>query len=62
MDNKPSQGFIREKQLRPARVPIAHSTLWQMVKDGRFPPPVKLSTRVTAWRISDVEEWERSHA
>lgn len=50
-------GFIRERQLRPSIIPIAHSSLWRMVKDGRFPRPVKLSERVTAWKTDDVIAW-----
>lgn len=52
-----SIGFLRERQIRPAMVPIAHSTLWQWVKEGKFPQPVSLSPRVTAWRVSDVQAW-----
>ena len=50
-------GFIRERQLRPHIIPVAHSTLWRMVKDGSFPAPIKLSERVTAWRIDEVMAW-----
>ena len=51
------RGFIRERQLRPAIIPIEHSTLWDWVKEGRFPSPVRLSERVTAWRVTDVQAW-----
>jgi len=50
-------GFIRERQLRPAIIPVAHSTLWLWVKKFKFPQPVALSPRVTAWRASDVQAW-----
>ena len=53
----PHTGFLRERQLRPHILPVAHSTLWRMVKDGRFPSPVKLSERVTAWRADEVMAW-----
>jgi len=32
-------------------------TLWHMVREGTFPAPVQLSTKVTAWRSSDVDKW-----
>ena len=32
-------------------------TLWRRVKAGTFPKPVKLSERVTAWRVEDVRQW-----
>lgn len=56
----PHTGFIRERQLRPNIIPVAHSTLWRMVKDGRFPAPIKLSERVTAWKIDEVLDWVSS--
>lgn len=50
-------GFLRERQLRPHILPVAHSTLWRMVADGRFPKPIKLSERVTVWRAEEVAAW-----
>lgn len=37
-----------------AHVPISRSGWWQGVKTGRYPAPVKLSTRCVAWRASDI--------
>lgn len=51
-------GFIRERQLLQ-RIPVAHSTLWQWVSQKRFPAPLKLSERVTVWRLADIEAWEK---
>lgn len=53
----PLSGFLRERQLRPHIIPVAHSTLWLMVKESRFPAPIKLSPRVTVWRAEDVAAW-----
>ncbi len=53
----PAEGYIRQSQLIPAPVPLSSSTLWRMVKAGAFPTPVKLSGRVTAWRVEDVRQW-----
>jgi prophage regulatory protein len=65
------QTFIRINQLvgapalktRPAlkgRLPIHRNTLWRWVAAGQFPAPIKLSPGVTAWRLSDVEAWEKA--
>ncbi|WP_369795095.1 helix-turn-helix transcriptional regulator [Azoarcus sp. KH32C] len=35
-------------------VPVSKSTWWAGVKSGRFPAPVKLGTRITCWRASDI--------
>ncbi|WP_295993480.1 AlpA family transcriptional regulator [Rugamonas sp.] len=41
-------------------VPFSAATLWRKVKSGEFPQPVKLSARVTAWRLEDVHAWMQS--
>jgi prophage regulatory protein len=52
----PQTGFLRLKQIIGPKgpIPVSKSTWWQGVKDGRFPRPVKLSTRITAWRAEDI--------
>lgn len=50
----PEAGFLRLKQIVPALVPVGKSTWWAGVKDGRFPRAVKLSARVTVWRVEDI--------
>jgi predicted DNA-binding transcriptional regulator AlpA len=61
-DVLPDAAFIRESQLIydprrpefPAPLPFSAATLWRMVAAGSFPKPLKLSPRVTAWRVADV--------
>lgn len=36
-------------------IPVSRSTWWQGVKDGRFPSPVKLGPKTTAWRSTDID-------
>ena len=55
--NLPANGFVRQSQLIPHIIPFSSSTLWRKVKAGEFPAPVKLSSRVTAWRAEDVRAW-----
>lgn len=52
----PSEGYVRLPQLL-AVVPFSRATLWRKVKSRDFPAPVKLSERITAWRVEDVREW-----
>jgi predicted DNA-binding transcriptional regulator AlpA len=35
-------------------VPVAASTWWLWVKEGKAPQPVRLGERCTCWRYSDV--------
>ncbi len=61
----PSEGFIRlnqilgNKNLTPPiapLIPIGRTTWWAGVKNGRFPQPVKLGPRTTAWRVKDIRQ------
>jgi predicted DNA-binding transcriptional regulator AlpA len=52
----PETGFVRLKSIvgtgRP--IPVSKSTWWAGVKCGRYPQPVKLGPRITAWRVEDI--------
>jgi predicted DNA-binding transcriptional regulator AlpA len=61
-DNLPDTGYLRQAQLIPHVVPISSATLWRGVVSGAFPRPVKLSERVTAWRVGDIRQWMDSKA
>lgn len=69
-DALPDGAFIRESQLiqspkrptTPAPLPFSAATLWRMVKTGKFPKPLRLAPRVTAWKVGDVREWIKSQA
>jgi predicted DNA-binding transcriptional regulator AlpA len=49
----PSTGFLRLRQVL-ALVPICKSSWWEGCKTGRFPKPVKLGPRTTAWKAEDI--------
>jgi prophage regulatory protein len=63
MHQLPETGFLRLPQIIgdpsaeppiPAIIPAGKSTWWEGVKSGRFPKPVKLGPRITAWRVEDI--------
>ena len=35
-------------------IPVSKSAWWQGCKEGRFPKPIKLGPRTSAWRSSDI--------
>ena len=37
-------------------IPVCKSTWWAGVKSGRYPKPVKLGPRITAWRVEDIHD------
>jgi predicted DNA-binding transcriptional regulator AlpA len=52
----PTAGFVRLASiLAPVGpIPVSKSTWWAGIKDGRFPKPVKLGSRITVWRDEDI--------
>jgi prophage regulatory protein len=52
----PETGLVRLASiLAPAGpIPVSRSTWWAGVKSGRFPKPVKLGPRTTAWRAEEI--------
>lgn len=49
----PEVGFIRLPEILKY-IPVGKSTWWNGVKSGRYPQPVKLGARITAWRAEDI--------
>ena len=49
----PSTGFLRLPQVL-AIVPICKSSWYAGCRSGRYPKPVKLGPRTTAWRAEDI--------
>jgi len=63
MHKLPETGFVRLPQIVgdlkadppiPPVVPVSRSAWWAGVRSGRYPKPVKLGPRTTAWRVEDV--------
>ena len=49
----PDTGFVRLPQIL-AIFPVGKSTWWDGVTSGKFPKPVKLGPRTTAWKVEDI--------
>jgi predicted DNA-binding transcriptional regulator AlpA len=55
MRDIPEIGFLRLPQVLRV-IPLGKTCWWEGVKAGRFPQPVKLSARCTAWRAEEIRE------
>jgi|TARA_Y100001934_G_scaffold204755_1_gene242092 prophage regulatory protein len=55
MDNHtlPETGFVRLPTILKV-FPVSKSTWWAGVKAERYPQPVKLGPKITAWRVEDI--------
>lgn len=49
----PDTGFVRLPAILSI-FPVSRSTWWAGCASGRFPRPVKLSPRTTAWDVSEI--------
>jgi len=36
--------------------PVSRSTWYQGIKLGKYPPPIKIGPRSSAWRLSDINK------
>jgi prophage regulatory protein len=52
----PAFGFVRIQSILAPKgpIPVGRSTWWAGVKAGRFPKPIKLGPRTTAWKVEDI--------
>ena len=57
----PAEGFVRLPQVLHV-LGIGKTCLWDGIKEGRFPKPVKLGPRTTVWRVEDIRELINSYA
>ena len=64
MNELPKTGYLRLTQILgnkksnpqiPPLIPISKSSWWSGIKTGRFPKPIKLGPRITAWRVEDIQ-------
>lgn len=51
-----SDTLIRRPEVE-ARTGLSRSTIYEWMKRGEFPQPVKLGARIVAWREADVSAW-----
>lgn len=63
MSKLPETGFLRMNHILGDRkanppilplIPVSKSTWWAGEKAGIYPKPVRLSKRITAWRVEDI--------
>lgn len=63
MIHLPETGYLRLKDIigdpkanpsKPAIIPVSKSNWWAGVKSGRYPKPIKISIRCTAWKVEDI--------
>lgn len=57
--NESSDGFTRVEKVAK-RYDTSTKSIWRWAKQGTFPKPYKLTAGVTAWKNSELLEWEKN--
>lgn len=55
----PEIGFLRLRDViggknNPGIIPVSRSSWYKGIEEGRYPKPVKLGERMSAWRVEDI--------
>lgn len=53
--------YIRFKELRKL-IPLGRTTIWKMMREGRFPQSRRIGKVATAWLENEVEDWIKERA
>lgn len=51
----PETGFLRLNKILEI-IPVGKSFFWAKVKSGEYPQPLKISDRITVWKVEDIRE------
>lgn len=54
MENVDNSALLRLPQVLNL-IPVSRSAWWAGCKNGRYPKPVKIGPRTTAWRAEDIK-------
>lgn len=53
--------YIRFRELRKL-IPLGRTTIWRMMREGRFPQSRRIGKTAMAWLESEVEDWIKERA
>lgn len=56
LPNKTPSVLIRRNQVEQL-IGLKKAAIYQLIKQGSFPSPVKIGKRAVAWRIADLDLW-----
>lgn len=51
----PREGFAKLPQVLKV-IPVSKSTWFRGIAAGKYPKPVKIGTRSSAWRVEEIRE------
>ncbi|MFM0035953.1 helix-turn-helix transcriptional regulator [Paraburkholderia strydomiana] len=54
----PKSGLVRRSQFKGV-IPLGDTSIWKMVREGRFPQPLRVSANLRLWRAEELHDWMR---
>ncbi len=55
-NNRETLAILRRKQVE-ARTGLSRSTIYDAIKAGRFPAPIRIGARAVGWLSGEVDDW-----
>lgn len=55
-DTEHARRFLRRPAVR-AKTGLADSTMYYLIANGKFPRPVKMGAKMSAWDETEVDAW-----
>lgn len=52
-ESLPETGFVRQPTVL-RYIPVSAAAWWEGINSGKYPKPIKLGPRTTAWRAEDI--------
>jgi prophage regulatory protein len=56
LEAEPGERLLRLRDVE-VKVAIGKSTIYLIMKEGRFPRPIELAPQLVRWRSSDLDAW-----
>ena len=50
------RSLIRNREVR-SRVGFSNTTLYEKIKEGTFPKPIRIGDRMVAWDSAEIDSW-----
>lgn len=48
---------IASKPGRRGILPVSRTTIWRWVRENKFPSPIRLSSGIYVWRLTEIYRW-----
>ncbi|WP_299345493.1 AlpA family phage regulatory protein [uncultured Pseudoxanthomonas sp.] len=53
----PTEGYVRWPTVKRVTGIGSRTTVWRMEKSGRFPLSIRLTARITVWKVQELRAW-----